>query len=118
MIAIEKEKDLLTVTVFGELTLSDYDELEVAILGSLKKAKRIRLLLDLTKMAGFTLDVAWEDIKFVGSHSHDFARIAVVTDDQWLTWMSWLNGAFTDAEIKVFSDTGEASAWIHGAFGD
>lgn len=112
MIAIDQQKDLLTVNVFGELALADYQELEQAILDGLKSTSKIKLLLDLSKMTGFTVDVAWEDIKFMGAHGNDFARIAIITDDEWLTWISWLNGAFTDAKIEVFDDPKEAGGWV------
>lgn len=113
MIAIEQENSLLSVNVYGEMTLSDYKELEQAIIDTHKQAPRIKLLLDMTKMSGFTVDVAWEDIKFIGAHRQDFGRIAVVTDDQWLTWLSWLNGAFTDAEIEIFDSHEAAADWVH-----
>ena len=57
-------------------------------------------------------DTHWEDIKFVTSHAHDFQRIAVITQDQWLSWASWINGAFTDAEIDIFTDHDEAMSWM------
>ena len=112
MITIDSNNNQLSVNVYGELTLEDYQGLEKAILKNLESTPRINLLLDLTMMSGFTVDVAWEDIKFVGSHSHNFQRIAVVTQDQWLSWVSWINGAFTDAEIKLFDNPNEAIRWI------
>ena len=112
MLAIEEHQDLLTINVYGELTLADYEELEQAVLKALKTSGQISMLLDLTQMSGFTIDVAWEDIKFIGEHTHDFKRVAVVTEDQWLTWISWLNGAFTDAEIDVFDKPQAAAAWL------
>ena len=63
MIVIEEQNDLLKVHVYGELTLADYRELEKAVTGGLRSAPKVRLLMDLAKMAGFTVDVAWEDVK-------------------------------------------------------
>lgn len=112
MISIENKTDYIHANVFGEMTLDDYKELEKAINEELAISRRIRLLLDMSMMAGFTLDVAWEDIKFVTSHAHDFQRIAVISQDQWLSWVSWINGAFTDADIDIFSDQQEAMEWM------
>lgn len=112
MITIEENNDLLKVAVFGELTLADYQELEKSILHGLENSPRIKLFFDLTTMSGFTVDVAWEDIKFVGKHVHDFQRIAIASKDQWVTWTSWINAAFTDAEVRIFDNPNEAMAWV------
>jgi hypothetical protein len=114
MIVIEEEKDLLKAHVYGELTLADYREFEAAVGSELKTAPKIKLLMDLANMSGFTVDVAWEDLKFTRAHAHDFRRIAVVTHSQWLSWVSWLGAAFTQAEVKMFEDAGAAGAWLHG----
>lgn len=112
MIAIEEKKGLLKVNVYAEFTLADYTEFEQAVLHELESVSKIKLLLDLTNMVKFTVDVAWEDIKFTRAHAHDFARIAVVTDNQWMSWSSWLGTAFTDAEVEFFEDAATASKWI------
>ena len=114
MISIEEDQELLKVHIMGEFTVSDFKELEDAVTGELKLTPKIKLLLDLTQMSGFTIDMAWEDIKFTREHAHDFQRIAIISGDQWTTWMSWLNSAFTDAEMRIFADETEASAWAHG----
>ena len=114
MIIVQEEKGLLKANVYAELTLADYRELELAMVNKLKAQRKLNLLLDLRNMAGFTLDVVWEDIKFTRSHPHDFARIAVIADDQWTPWLSWLGTAFTDADTKIFSDPAAAEAWAQG----
>jgi SpoIIAA-like len=112
MITISHKNTLLKINVFGELTLDDYRELEQSIIKALESGEKIRLLFDLTTMSGFTVDVAWEDVKFVGAHTHDFERIAIVSNDQWLSWVSWINAAFTDAETRIFDSADEAMSWI------
>ncbi len=113
MIVIEEEKDLVKVTVYGEFTLADYQEFERAVSRELESVPKVKLLLDLTNMSRFTVDVAWADIKFTRAHAHDFARIAVVTSDQWAKWAGWLGTAFTDAEVQFFEDAAAADAWLH-----
>ena len=112
MIVIDKEKDLLKATVYAELALADFRELEAAVNNELRRAPKLELLLDLTNMSGYTLDVAWEDIKFTRAHAHDFKRIAVVTSGEWISWLGWLPAAFTDAEIEHFDDASSALAWL------
>ena len=112
MIVTEEQGDRLKVHVYGELTLADYRELEKAVTGGLKTTPKVRLLMDFAKMSGFTVDVAWEDIRFTRAHAHDFRRIAVVTDSQWLGWIGWLSAAFTDAEVETFEAMADAEAWL------
>ncbi len=112
MIAIQEENSLLKVNVYGEFTMTDYQEFEQAVSRELETESKINLLMNLSEMAGFTLDVAWEDIKFTKSHYHDFERIAVVTTDQWLSWMGWLGAVFTDADIQVFDNAATAESWL------
>ena len=114
MIVVEEEKDLVKVSVYAEFTLGDYREFEQAVTHELENSPKIKLLLDLSNMAKFSVDVAWEDIKFTRAHAHDFTRIAVITTNQWTSWASWLGTAFTDAEAAFFEDAQAASAWIHG----
>ncbi len=78
MIVIEEQNDLLKATVYAELSLADFREFETAVQRELKQAPKIKLLLDLSNMSGYTLDVAWEDVRFTRAHAHDFRRIAVV----------------------------------------
>jgi hypothetical protein len=112
MIVIDEKDDLIKVGIFGELTLADYQEFERAVTHELATAPKVRLLMDLRKMSGFTIDVAWEEIKFSRAHAYDFQRIAVISDNQWTSWLSWISAAFTDAEIKLFDEADEAVSWL------
>ena len=114
MIVIEENKDLLKASVYAEFTLADYQEFERAVTHGLASVPKIKLIIDLTNMARFTVDVAWEDIKFTRAHAHDFERIGVVTGNQWISWAGWLGTAFTDAEVQFFEDPGKADSWVHG----
>lgn len=113
MIVIEEKRDFLKATIYAELTLADFQEFESAVTRGLKTSPKIKLLMDIAKMADYSLDVAWQDIKFTKIHTHDFKRIAVVTHSQWLTWLGWLSAAFLDAEIKHFENVAEAEAWLY-----
>ncbi len=73
---------------------------------------RVSLLFDLRQMAGFTLDVAWEDIKYTRGHPNDFDKIAVVTRSEWVIWSAWLSQMFINADLQVFDDDDEARGWL------
>jgi hypothetical protein len=112
MIAIEQKGKLVTVTVLGEFVLADYKEFEDMVRSTLVPGGTVNLLIDLRQMAGFTLDVAWEDIKYTRSHPNDFGKIAVVTQSEWVIWSAWLSQMFINAEVQVFDDGEEARGWV------
>ncbi len=112
MISTESTERLVSLVVFGEFTLADYKEFEDVVNYRIQFSGPVDLLFDLRQMAGFTLDVAWEEIKFSRQHAGDFRRIAVLTQDQWLTWSAWVSQLFVTAEVKVFDDEDEARAWL------
>ena len=114
MITIEESGDLLAASIFGKLTLADFREFEAAAGRELREAPKIRLLLDFSDMLDYTIDVAWEEIRYTRAHAHDFKRIAVVTTGQWANWLAWVSAAFTDAEVRIFEDPKQAQAWVKG----
>lgn len=116
MITIENNIDNLVIAAaIGEFTLADFQQLENATEHAMRFQGKARVLLDLRDMLGFTLDVAWEEIRLMRAHPNDFERIAIVTDDQWLQWSSWLTRLFTAADVQVFDDYDPALNWIQGA---
>ncbi len=112
MISTENTARMVAVAVFGEFTLADYKEFEEVVNYHIQFEGPLDLLFDLRQMAGFTLDVAWEEIKFSRQHAGDFRRIAVLTEDQWLTWSAWVSQLFVTADVRVFDDEDEARAWL------
>ena len=112
MIVIDYQKERVNVTVFGEFTLADYREFEEVVNYKIRFEGPVDLLFDLSQMAGLTLDVMWEEIKFSRQHASDFRRVAVVTDSQWVTWSAWLSQTFVEADVEVFATAAEASEWL------
>ena len=112
MITIEETDNLINVAVFGEFTLADYKEFEEQVIYKSRSENRVNLLLDWRDMLSYTVDVAWEDIKFIREHGSEFNRIAIITDNQWQAWGAWVSNLFIDASIRVFSDYDGARAWV------
>jgi hypothetical protein len=112
MIAITTRNNLISASVMGEFTLSDYRDFEQHVEYSIEFVGGVNLLLDLRDMVRYTLDVVWEEIRFSREHRYDFRKIAVVTTDEWMVWVSWLNRLFVDAELRVFDDPGMAQEWL------
>lgn len=112
MITTQHQNHLVEFAVFGEFTLADIKEFEELVLHQIKFSGPVDLLVDLREMAGFTVDVAWEEIRFSREHAGDFRRIAVITDSQWVAWSAWLEQLFVNAEVTVFGDEAEARSWL------
>ncbi|MDR2189425.1 MAG: STAS/SEC14 domain-containing protein [Azonexus sp.] len=112
MIVVDHQANRVTVAVFGEFALADYREFEEMVNYTVHFEGTVDLLFDLSKMSGFTIDVAWEDLKFVRAHTRDFRRTALVTDNQWISWSAWISRVFADTELAVFPDREAATAWL------
>lgn len=112
MISTAIDKNLVSISVLGEFTLADFKEFEEHVLYGVKLEGRVNLLIDLRDMVNYTVDVMWEEIKFTRAHEREFGKVAVVTEDQWITWTAWLQRFFVDADIEVFADYDAAANWV------
>jgi hypothetical protein len=112
MIVIDHQPNRVGVSVFGEFTLADYKEFEEVVNFKVQFEGPVDLYFDLSQMAGLTLDVAWEEVKFSRAHANDFKRVAVVTDSQWVTWSAWISQTFVNADVEVFDNADDAKAWL------
>lgn len=115
MITVEHQGQISVVGVFGKMELADYRQFERAVIAQLEKQKQIHLLIDLRGMLGYTLDVAFEDVRFTRAHTHDIGRIALLSEREWVKWTALLSQLFIDAEIEVFDDEAAARAWLEQA---
>lgn len=106
------------LAAFGEFTLGDFKEFEELILYKVKFAGPVSLLVDLREMLGFTVDMAWEEVRFSREHAGDFSRVAVITDSQWVAWSAWLSQLFVGADVRVFENENDARAWLDEGDGE
>lgn len=115
MITLEWKDTMLRATVFGEFESADYQRFETEITSREGAGDhRVNLLLDLRDMLSVPIGVAWEEIRFSRAHARDFAKVAIVSSDQWTTWTSWLTAAFIDADVRLFETDDLAAAWLVG----
>ena len=112
MITIDYRDNQVSVAVLGEFTLADFKEFEELVQFKVKFEGPVNLLFDLAEMADFTVDMAWEEIKFSRLHGSDFKRVAVATHSQWVAWSAWLEQLFVSADLRVFEDAAEARSWL------
>jgi hypothetical protein len=114
MISLDVKNNQVGVTVMGQFTLDDYKEFEEAVSYGVKFQGKVNLLFDLRDMLSFSVDVAWEELKFSREHKNDFGRIAILTGDQWVAWSMWINRLFMSADIRLFDDLDLAQSWVSG----
>jgi hypothetical protein len=114
MISLDVKNNQIAVSVMGQFTLDDYREFEQAVCYGIQFQGTVDLLFDLRDMLSYSLDVAWEELKFSREHKNDFGRIAILTDDQWMAWSMWVNRLFMSADIRLFDDLEMAQAWLAG----
>jgi hypothetical protein len=112
MISSTLDKNLVTLSVLGEFTVADFKQFEEQVLFGIQFEGPVNLLIDLRDMVGYSIDVVWEELKFSRQHQYEFIKVAVVTSNQWLTWSTWLQRLFVDADIEVFDDFDTAKGWI------
>ena len=113
MITIKQSPHLVNIAILGEFTLADFKQFEEQAVYELKNPGTVNLLFDLRAMLSVSIDVVWEEIKFFSKeHHYDFNKIAVVTEDQWLTWEAILSRLFVDADVEVFNDYQTAEVWV------
>lgn len=112
MISVNVKNNVISMTVMGQFTLDDYKEFEEAVLYGIKFQGVVNLLIDLRDMLSFSLDVAWEEIRFSRQHANDFDRVAILTSNEWIAWSAWINRMFVNADIRLFDELSEAEAWV------
>lgn len=112
MISIREQSYGLNVALYNEFTLDDFRQLEQALLESKQKIRLPDILLDMSLLKDFTIDMAVEQIKFLNEHENDFGRIAVITDDVWIKLAARLSSLITNQHPKYFDDVAQAQAWL------
>lgn len=93
---------LLEMHLTGKLVKGDYEESLPAIERLIKQHGKLRILVDMTGLHGWTGAALWEDIKFDMKHFNDIERVAIVGDKKWVQWMATFSKPFTMATIRYF----------------
>lgn len=112
MISIREQSYGLNVAVYNEFTIEDFQQLEQALLAAGKRVHRPDILLDLSMLKDFTIDMAMEQLKFLHQHENDFGRIALVEDDIWIRLGSKISSLLTLQHPRYFSSAAAAQAWL------
>lgn len=105
---------ILKVVVSGSLNSEDYQPFVTEAEGLIGVWGKLRLLIELHEISGFSLAAMWEDLKFDMKHFGDIERLAVLGEKQWHVWMTEICKPFVAGEVKFFSGShaDEARRWL------
>lgn len=114
MITIDVLPERFEMRAYGSVSLADCKAFEELSAQRAARQQALDLLIDLRAMTECSLDATLEEWRFIRAHPSDFRRIAIVTDDQLVTWNAWLSQFFTEADIEVFDGERAARRWLEG----
>lgn len=114
MITTDVSPERVEMRAYGTVTLADCKAFEEVSNYRVLFNRPIDLLFDLRSMTGYSLDVAIEEWRYVRAHSNDFRKVALLTDDQFVTWGAWFSQFFTEADIRIFETERAARHWLDG----
>lgn len=112
MISIREQQYGLDVALFNEFSLEDFKLFEQALLKRVQEKGKPDILLDLSELKDFTLDMALEEIRFVRAHDQDFGRIAVIVSDVWIKLAAHIASLLSHTRIQYFDSADQAQSWL------
>lgn len=106
---------VVAMTINGKIETADFAQIADAVEEVLKTRKKVRLLVEIERLDGISLDALMEDLRFALRHSRDVERKAVVSDKRWHETLARLsNKLFPGIEIRHFStdQRDQALEWV------
>ena len=97
----------------GKLRAEDYRDVVLPALERAAAAGEVRFVVVIPEFRGMSGGALWQDLKVGVEHFRAWKRIALVTDIEWMIYMTTLFGWMTPGEVKTFSlaQRDEAIAW-------
>lgn len=109
-------RDVIALRFSGLITSKDYTESLVPLINAASKEHdKLKLLCLLDQyFDGYSAGAMWDDMRFGFSHLTTFAKLALVTDIDWIRKSAKLFGSLMPTEVMVFDvdDLDDASEWI------
>jgi hypothetical protein len=104
---------VMEVSVSGQLAREDYEDFESEIERILVTQDKVRLLLLVRDVDGWTAGTVWEDVKFGAKH-FTADRIAIVGESKWEHVIASFYKPFSRATIQFLDRADEQAArtWI------
>jgi hypothetical protein len=108
---------IVTLRFKKKLSKEDYDEFIPRIESIIDNSAKIRLLVELHDLKGWTAGSLWEDTKFAARHFNDIELMAIVGDKRWEKGVTVFIKPFTKAKVRYFEmdEVEKARQWVCGA---
>ena len=102
--------------VAGKLQVEDYRDVVLPALEEAARAGEVRFVIVVPEFHGMTPGAVWQDLKVGVEHLRAWKRIALVTDIEWMHYMTSIFGWMTPGELKTFpvQDRDNAIEWAAG----
>ena len=99
--------------VAGTLSAEDYRDVVLPALQRAYASDEFRFVIVIPEFHGMSGGAAWQDLRVGVEHWRAWKRIALVTDIEWMGYMTTMFGWMTPGEVKVFplAQRDEAIAW-------
>lgn len=111
--------DVVAVEATGHVRRADYEGILIpAVLSTAKAEGKVKLIYIIgDRFAGLSLGAAWDDAKLGILHMGDFARVAVVSDVDWIRVGLKMFAPFMSCPVHVFhvAELAAAKDWITAA---
>lgn len=104
----------LSFNAYGKLTHEDYQKIIPTIEENLKNVDdpHIKAIVDITKLEGWEIQAAWDDLKFGLAHNSEFDKIAIIGNKPWHKVATKVASWFSAGETEYFEDMNSALAWL------
>ena len=102
--------------ISGTVHADDYRDVVLPAVQRAYASDEFRFVIVIPEFRGMTGGALWQDLKVGVEHLHAWKRIALVTDIDWVRYMTELFGWMTPGEVEVFplAQREEAIAWAAG----
>jgi len=108
--------DVVAVSAKGRIGREAYEKQLIPLIEErLAHEGKVNVLYEIgPEFEGFTAGGAWDDTKFGLSHLADFARLAVVTDVEWIRLGMKMFAPFMGGRMRVFAldELDKARDWV------
>lgn len=108
------EDNIISVTVSGTLTESDYETLKPRLEREAQEHDTMRLVWEMEGFEGWQPGALWEDAKLDMQINSEVTRLAMLGEARWQDWLTQLSKPFAAGDVRYFdrSERDAAYAWI------
>ena len=115
MLTVQPTDQSIYMLVNGEIKKEDLNEAASTIEREVIQHNKVRLIVEIQNLEGYDSVLAFlKDTSKTIQHYGDFEKIAIITDESWLSGLSSFTDLINPADVKHFSPQEKtvAEEWI------